>query len=109
FSPFGNYVIYSTLDNRFINEWDDGDLRKQWDVFTEYNNRNTGELEPLPSSTPVLFSKWRDPGAPASNRHSNDYPFLRLADILLIHAEAAAMAAGNPTDEAIESLNKIKR
>lgn len=109
FSPFGNYVIYSTLDNRFLNEWDDQDLRKQWDVFTEYKNRNTGELETLPSSTPVLFSKWRDSGAPTSVGHANDYPFLRFADILLIHAEASAMAAGSPTASAIESLNKIKR
>lgn len=109
YSPFGNYVIYSTLDNRFLNEWDDKDLRKQWDVLTEYINRNTGKLEKLPESTPVLFSKWRDPGAPTSIGHANDYPFLRYADVLLIHAEAAAMAAGKPTDEALESLNKIKR
>lgn len=109
FSPFGNYVIYSTLDNRFLNEWDDQDLRKQWDIFTEYTNRNTGELETLPESTPILFSKWRDPAAPTSRGHGNDYPFLRFADILLIHAEAAAMAAGSPTAAAIENLNKIKR
>ncbi len=109
FSPFGNYVIYSTLDNRFLNEWDDQDLRKQWDIFTEYVNRNTGQIENLPSSTPVLFSKWRDPAAPTTIGHANDYPFLRFADILLIHAEAAAMAEGNPVPSAIESLNKIKR
>src|SRR5690606_41089627 len=81
FSPFGNYVIYSTKDNKFLNEWNDDDLRKQWNVFSEYINRNTGELETLPELAPVLFSKWRDPGAPAGNRHANDYPFLRLSDV----------------------------
>jgi hypothetical protein len=109
FSPFGNYVIYSTLDNKFLNNWDPKDLRKQWDVFTEYENRNTGAIEKLPVSTPVQFSKWRDPAAPTSIGHANDYPFLRYADVLLIHAEADARANNGPTAAGIESLNKIRR
>lgn len=109
FSPFGNYVIYSTLDNKFLNDWDPKDLRKQWDVFTEYENRTTGVIEKLPVSTPVQFSKWRDPAAPTSVGHANDYPFLRYADVLLIHAEADARANNGPTAAGIESLNKIRR
>lgn len=109
FSPFGNAVIYSTPDNKFLNAWDDNDLRKQWDVFSEYINRNTGEWTSLPELAPVLFSKWRDPGATALNAHGNDYPFMRLADVMLIYAEAACMANGNPTPQAVEYLNKIKR
>jgi hypothetical protein len=109
FSPFGNYVIYSTLDNRFLNAWSNQDLRKQWDIFTEYINRKTGLLEKLPASTPVLFSKWRDPGAPTTIGHANDYPFLRYADVLLIYAEAAAMAEKMPSATAIERLNMIRR
>lgn len=109
FSPFGNYVVYSTLDNRFLNEWDNKDLRKQWDIFTEYVDRKSGVMKKLPTSTPVQFSKWRDPAAPTANGHANDYPFLRYADILLIYAEAAAMEAGTPTASAIEYLNKIRR
>ncbi|MGV3559301.1 MAG: RagB/SusD family nutrient uptake outer membrane protein [Larkinella arboricola] len=109
FSPFGNYVIYSTLDNKFLNNWDPKDLRKQWDVFTEYENRNTGVIEKLPVSTPVQFSKWRDPAAPTTIGHANDYPFLRFADVLLIHAEADARANNGPTAAGIESLNKIRR
>lgn len=109
FSPFGNYVIYSTLDNKFLNSWDPKDLRKQWNVFTEYENRKTGKIEKLPVSTPVLFSKWRDAAAPTSVGHANDYPFLRYADVLLIHAEADARVNNGPTAAGIESLNKIRR
>lgn len=109
FSPFGNYVIYSTLDNKFLNAWDAQDTRKQWGVFTEYINRKNGQLEKLPVSTPVQFSKWRDPAAPTTTGHGNDYPFLRYADVLLIYAEAANMAEGAPSAKALEQLNKIHR
>jgi len=109
FSPFGNYVIYSTLDNKFLNSWDPEDLRKKWNVFTEYENRITGKIGKLPVSTPVQFSKWRDPAAPTSVGHANDYPFLRYADVLLIHAESDARLNNGPTAAGIESLNKIRR
>ena len=109
FSPFGNYVIYSTTDNRFIIEWDDNDLRKQWNIFTEYIDRNTGEWETLPATTSVLFSKWRDPESPGSSSHANDYPFLRYADILLIYSEAEALASGDVPPEALEAINSIRR
>jgi hypothetical protein len=109
YSPFGNYVIYSTLDNKFLNNWDPKDLRKQWNVFTEYENRLTGVVEKLPASTPVQFAKWRDPAAPTTIGHANDYPFLRYADVLLIHAEADARANNGPTAAGIESLNQIHR
>lgn len=109
YSPFGNFVMTSSLDNRFLNEWDDNDLRKQWDVFTHYTDRITGEYQPLPSLAPVQFSKFRDPNAPTNTGHANDYPFIRYADVLLIQAEASTMAAGGPTATEIENLNKIKR
>lgn len=108
FSPFGNYVIYS-VPGPFFENWNDDDLRKQWNVFSEYINRNTGELETLPSSTPILCSKFRDPDSPAREGHSNDYPILRLADVLLIYAEASVLADNTVSDTAVESLNKIRR
>lgn len=108
FSPFGNYVIYS-VPGPFFDNWDDADLRKEWNVFTEYVNRSTGELETLPSSTPILCSKFRDPDSPEREGHANDYPILRYADVLLIYAEASVMADNSVSALALESLNKIKR
>ncbi|WP_345230857.1 RagB/SusD family nutrient uptake outer membrane protein [Olivibacter ginsenosidimutans] len=109
YSPFGNYVMTSSLDNKFLNEWSNDDWRKQWGVFTSYYSESAGKVVSLPSLAPVQFSKFRDPDAPTNAGHANDYPFLRYADILLIHAEAQAMAAGTPSAEAIEHLNMIKR
>ncbi|SDM66506.1 RagB/SusD family nutrient uptake outer membrane protein [Kriegella aquimaris] len=108
YSPFGNYVIYS-VPGPFFDNWNDDDLRKEWNVFTEYINRDTGELETLPSSTPILCSKFRDPDSPEREGHANDYPILRYADVLLIYAEAAVMDENSVSDLALESLNKIKR
>jgi hypothetical protein len=108
FSPFGNYVIYS-VPGPFFENWSDEDLRKQWNVFSEYINRTTGELKTLPSSTPILCSKFRDPAAPGRNQHANDYPILRFADVLLIYAEASVMADNTVSASALESLNKIRR
>lgn len=109
FSPFGAYVMTSTLDNKFLNEWSDQDLRKQWGVATHYTNRTTGAVLALPSLAPVMFTKFRDGGAPTNSGHANDYPFIRYADVLLIQAEASAMASGSPSVGAIENLNKIRR
>ena len=109
FSNFGGYVIYSYLDNPFIVEWDDNDLRKQFDIFTEYISKTTGLLTQLPDSYPVCFSKYRDTDAPSKGGHANDYHALRYADVLLTYAEAASQSSGGPTADAIESLNKIKR
>jgi hypothetical protein len=108
FTPFGNYVIYS-VPGPFFENWSDEDLRKQWNVFSEYINRTTGELETLPSSTPILCSKFRDPVAPGRDQHANDYPILRFADVLLIYAEASVMADNTVSASALESLNKIRR
>lgn len=108
FSPFGNYVIYS-VPGPFFENWSDEDLRKQWNVFSEYINRTTGDLETLPSSTPILCSKFRDPASPGRNQHANDYPILRFADVLLIYAEASVMADNTVSALALESLNKIRR
>jgi hypothetical protein len=109
FAPFGNYVLYETPDNLFIKNWDPNDLRKQFDLFTAYIDPATGQVEQLPSSTPVLCSKFRDPAATGRTGFGNDYPFLRYADVLLIYAEANDMAENGPSDLAIECLNKIRR
>jgi starch-binding outer membrane protein, SusD/RagB family len=38
-----------------------------------------------------------------------NFPILRFADVLLIYAEAANMAAGGPTPEAYEAINMVRR
>lgn len=108
FSPFGNFVIYSNL-GPFFDNWDNNDLRKEWNIFSTYIDRNTGDLKTLPAATPILCSKFRDPNATKVDGHSNDYPVFRLADVLLIYAEAAVKADNVVSPSALECLNKIRR
>lgn len=109
FAPFGNYVLYETPENLFIKNWNPNDLRRQFDLFTEYTDPATGQLQQLPSSTPVLCSKFRDPAATGRTGFGNDYPFLRYADVLLMYAEANDMAEHGPSPLAVECLNRVRR
>ena len=106
--PYAYYVLYSDPANPFMMNWDDNDLRKQWDVFTTFENIETGEIDTL-VFPPMQYSKFRDPDAPASDAYANDFPIWRYADVLLIYAEAADMAENGPSALALECLNKIKR
>jgi hypothetical protein len=109
FAPYGAFVLFSVPTNPFIRDWDAKDLRRQFGIFSTYVNRTTGVTETLPASTPILYSKYRDPGAPTNANFANDYPYLRYSEILLIYAEASSQAANGPTSLAIERLNMIKR
>ncbi len=107
-SAYGAYVLYSDPTNPFIINWNNNDLRKQWDVFTVYKSSITGKIDTL-VFPPMCFSKFRDPDAPSSRASANDFPIYRYADVLLIYAESEDMAGNGPSPLAIESLNKIKR
>lgn len=109
FSPYGSYVTFGLTNNKFLADWSTSDLRRQFNIFSQYTNRNTGVVETLPSSTPVLCSKYRDLTAPTNGDYANDSPVLRYADVLLIYAEAAVMADNTVSALALEYLNKIKR
>lgn len=104
YSNRGSYVVYC-IPGPFFDNWDDNDLRKQFNIFSEYINRYTGELETLPESWPILVCKYRDP----NGYYGNDWCFLRFADVLLIYAEAAVLADDAVSPLALECLNKIKR
>ncbi|MCB0493305.1 MAG: RagB/SusD family nutrient uptake outer membrane protein [Cyclobacteriaceae bacterium] len=85
--------------------WDNNDLRKGFNLYTKYVNKS-GNLVNLPSSTPVLFKKVI---AQPDGTRSNARYYLRFTENYLIYAEAAAMAAGAPTAQALEYLNIIRR
>lgn len=108
YSPFGNFVIFER-PGPFFDNWDNDDLRKEWSIFTEFESRTTGEIEQLPSTTPILTRKFRDPAASCRTCHANDYPFLRYADVLLIFAEASNEFENGPSQLAVESLNQVRR
>lgn len=85
--------------------WDNNDLRKSFNMYTEYINRN-GVLTQLPATTPILFKKII---AQPDGIRSNARYILRFTENYLIYAEAAAMANNAPTAQALEYLNIVRR
>ncbi len=85
--------------------WDDNDLRKSFNLYTEYFDSN-GDTVALPETSPILFKKII---SSPDGSHSTSRYYLRFTENYLIYAEAAAMSAGAPTAQALEYLNIIRR
>lgn len=95
----GAYAHYGNAADPFYTTWDNADLRKSmWDIV----NFGLG-------ATTMVSSKFIDKDAIKQADAGNDSPQYRYAEVLLIYAEAAAHAAGGPTPEAVEALNKVHR
>jgi hypothetical protein len=96
--------------SKFYTEWDDNDLRKQfgWYVEEERSNPFLAGQAAFPNSGVTLLSpkKYNDPGATVA---TFDLPAYRFADILLIYAEASALANNGPTADGMEKLNMVHR
>jgi starch-binding outer membrane protein, SusD/RagB family len=56
----------------------------------------------------AFIRKYEDPLGVGANQLENNFPIIRFADILLIHAEAEAKSKG-VTADALASLNKVRR
>ncbi|MDO1450445.1 RagB/SusD family nutrient uptake outer membrane protein [Rhodocytophaga aerolata] len=96
---------YAKPEFPLIKNWSNADLRKEYNLYSEYTNR-AGKVVQLPAAEPICFRKYRDG---VSDQYGNDFPLLRYADALLIYAEAASQANNGPTAEALEYLNRVHR
>lgn len=92
----GYYVIHSKLDRPLYVNWDDSDLRKQFDWY-EWDT-GLGRVG--------LIKKFSDPGIQTAR---NDYPLYRYTDLLLLYSEASCDAANGPTLDGVEKLNMVHR
>lgn len=100
------YFAWLPDTNSFIGDsWDDADLRKNFNLYTEYQNAD-GDWVSLPETVPVLFKKFI---SNSSGQNVYSVPIYRFAEAYLIYAEAASNANGGPTALALERLNIIKR
>ena len=102
-SPYNNgsgwYSHYSdSVKNKVISVWDYNDLRKSFNLYNY--NISLG-------ATTVLYKKFIDPDR--ESRSSVDYPCYRLADVLLLYAEADCRTNNEPTSDGIEKLNMVHR
>jgi len=107
YNPVGSgFFAWLPIENSFIGDsWDDNDLRKAFNLYTEYDD-GTGNIVPLPDSSPKLFKKYIDM---PDGLQTHSIPVYRYTEAFLIYAEAANEAEGGPSAEALENLNIIKR
>ncbi|NJO02012.1 MAG: RagB/SusD family nutrient uptake outer membrane protein [Bacteroidia bacterium] len=106
--PRGLRTIYGNDQSPLLNNWDDNDLRKNWNIYTEFVNVN-GVTQPITSvPSGILFSKFRASSAPEETAAGNDFHLFRFADALLIFAEAENLTNG-PTTTAYDAVNQIRR
>lgn len=101
FGTFFGFPKYPLLKN-----WDNKDLRKSYNLYTEYPSK-TGTIIKNAPDQPIRFKKFSDRNAAPS--HGNDFPVYRYPDALLIYAEAASQANAGPTPLALERLNMVHR
>lgn len=97
----GYYGQYSdTVLNSVIKNWDNSDLRKQFNWYP----RNIG----LGPNT-ILNAKYSDPAATNEFSAGNDYPWYKYSDVLLWYAEAESRVNGGPNASAMNALNQVHR
>ena len=98
----GVYTDY--VGNKFIAQWDTGDLRYQYSLYKQTAN---GTLNGL-TTTGMICVKYRDDVYSGSNT-GNDFPVYRYADALLYYAEAICRNSGAPDATAMEMVNMVRR
>jgi len=94
------FTHYSDYDYTVIQEWDRNDLRFDF---------NLGPLEFGYGPTSLLLIKYWDPLSTTAGGGNINIPLIRYTDVLFTYAEATARVAGAPTEESIETLNKMRR
>ncbi|GJM33608.1 MAG: membrane protein [Saprospiraceae bacterium] len=107
YNPSGSgFFAWLPIQNSFIGDsWDDDDLRKSFNLYTEYVDAS-GATVSLPPTTPILFKKFIDD---TNGQQTFSVPLFRYTEAFLIYAEAASQAEGGPSATALERLNTIKR
>jgi hypothetical protein len=97
-------------DIAFFNNYDDNDSRKSVTFITSITNPASGEV-----FTYLIprFAKYVDFETFAAGKSQSsaavNYPILRYADVLLIHAEALNEHHHGPTPDAYNSFNRVRR
>lgn len=110
--------VYALSANPYVSGWDDNDFRKAFNLLEISDPANTyapidpfslyGITKSSPDEKFYIPAKFTCYDA-VDNVTPNDMPLIRIADIYLVYAEAAAKAAGAPNADAIEHLNVIRR
>lgn len=104
----------------FYNSFDDADLRKDVTFLTEFENE-AGEMvtyniddvvnDGIPEDSPAFkkYAKAAEETGGRGCRDDNDFVILRFADLLLMKAEALNEANNEPTNEAYDAINQVRK
>lgn len=83
-----------------------GDVRKDVCLRESYYNKTTGAT--VDGSNGRYCNKFIDPNMVSEWDAENDFPVIRLADVMLLKAEALN-ELGGPTEEALALLNAVRQ
>lgn len=109
FGSNGYGIIHWHDGASFYQEWDDDDFRKEFNwAVSEHTSDYIGS-DPFFPNEGVNKLAPKKYNAPEATQSTFDLPVYRYADVLLIYAEASALAAGTPTAEGLEALNMVHR
>lgn len=95
----------AAIDTAFERNWPD-QPRKEAYLFTEWNGVHYTDFpEQVPFCKKFFFYLSEDD----FNGYNStmNWPIIRYADVLLIYAEAANMANGGPTQQAVDAVNQV--
>lgn len=105
-----NYGAMFCVYNDWVKTYDPKDKRLGWFCFnyTEPNGKVHDLLNPNDAGKAVRCFKFVPDPAGISEKHGNDVPMIRYAEVLLNRAEALNEING-PTQESIDLLNLIRK
>ena len=104
------YGIYYWHDQaELYKNWDDNDLRKEFNWYVADLENPFLAGQPFFPNEGVNFLDSKKYNAPEATTATFDLPVYRYADVLLIYAEASALANGAPTADGVERLNQVHR
>ena len=83
----------------------EGDVRKDVCLRESYINKTTGEV--VDNANARYCNKFIDPDMTSEYDAENDFPIIRLGDVMLLYAEILNELQG-PGDEALQYLNAIR-
>lgn len=100
-TPVGYRTLLGNPSSAVLATWHEEDLRRQYNLYSA----DPDEHQLLTADEPELFKKYRDP----EGTGDMDVPVFRYPEVLLIFAEADAMANGGPTPAAYNAVNQVRR
>ncbi len=105
-----NYGAMFCVYNDWVKTYDPVDKRLGWFLFTytETNGKVHNLLDPADAGKAVRCFKYVPDPAGVSEKHGNDVPMIRYAEVLLNRSEALNEING-PTQEAVDLLNLIRK